>query len=48
VDPSRPFNAAQLYAALLRIKQQQEKLQAHKLLDARLQAAAAPKAAVSP
>ena len=48
VDPSRPFNAAQLYAALLRIKQQQEKLQAHKLLDARLQAAAAPKAVVSP
>lgn len=36
VDPSRPFNAAQLYAALLRIKQQQEKQQARKLLDARL------------
>ncbi len=36
VDPSRPFNAAQLYAALLRIKQQQEKLQARKLLDSRL------------
>jgi len=36
VDPARPFNAAQLYAALLRIKQQQEKLQARKQLDARL------------
>jgi len=36
VDPARPFNAAQLYAALLRIKQQQEKQQARKLLDARL------------
>lgn len=36
VDPVRPFNAAQLYAALLRIKQQQEKQQARKLLDARL------------
>jgi len=36
VDVSRPFNAAQLYAALLRIKQQQEKLQARKLLDSRL------------
>ncbi len=48
VDPARPFNAAQLYAALLRIKQQQEKLQARKLLDARLQASAPPPAAVSP
>ena len=36
VDPARPFNAAQLYAALLRIKQQQEKQQARKQLDARL------------
>lgn len=36
VDPAKPFNAAQLYAALLRIKQQQEKIQARKLLDARL------------
>lgn len=36
VDPARPFNAAQLYAALLRIKQQQEKQQARKLLDSRL------------
>lgn len=38
VDPARPFNAAQLYAALLRIKQQQEKQQARKQLDARLNA----------
>ncbi len=38
VDPARPFNAAQLYAALLRIKQQQEKQQARKQLDARLSA----------
>lgn len=36
VDPAKPFNAAQLYAALLRIKQQQEKQQARKQLDARL------------
>lgn len=42
VDPSRPFNAAQLYAALLRIKQQQEKLQARKQLDARLNTTPAP------
>ncbi len=46
VDPSRPFNAAQLYAALLRIKQQQEKQQARKLLDDRLQPPAKP--AVTP
>lgn len=46
VDPSRPFNAAQLYAALLRIKQQQEKQQARKLLDERLQPATRP--AVTP
>ncbi len=46
VDPSRPFNAAQLYAALLRIKQQQEKQQARKLLDERLQPTTRP--AVTP
>lgn len=40
VDVNQPFNAAQLYAALLRIKQQQEKLQARKLLDSRLAAPA--------
>lgn len=47
VDPARPFNAAQLYAALLRIKQQQEKLQARKQLDARL-AEVQPAAASTP
>lgn len=36
IDQDRPFNAAQLYAALLRIKQQQEKQQARRQLDARL------------
>ena len=37
ITDGKPFNAAQLYAALLRIKQQQEKLQARKQLDERLQ-----------
>jgi len=47
VDPARPFNAAQLYAALLRIKQQQEKQQARKQLDARLNNPAPQPAAVA-
>lgn len=47
VDPARPFNAAQLYAALLRIKQQQEKQQARKLLDARL-SEQTPQPAIAP
>ncbi len=47
VDPARPFNAAQLYAALLRIKQQQEKQQARKQLDARL-SEQAPQPAANP
>ncbi len=47
VDPARPFNAAQLYAALLRIKQQQEKQQARKQLDARI-AGTAPQSAANP
>lgn len=47
VDPARPFNAAQLYAALLRIKQQQEKQQARKQLDARLSDQGAESAAAT-
>jgi hypothetical protein len=36
IDPARPFNSAQLYAALLRIKQQHEKNLARKKLDQRV------------
>lgn len=36
IDPARPFNSAQLYAALLRIKQQHEKNLARQRLDQRV------------
>jgi hypothetical protein len=36
LDPARPFNSAQLYAALLRIKQQHEKNSARQQLDQRV------------
>lgn len=35
IDPAKPFNSAQLYAALLRIKQQHERQQARLQLDER-------------
>lgn len=38
IDPARPFNSAQLYAALLRIKQQHEKNLARQRLDQRVNA----------
>lgn len=38
ISETKPFNSAQLYAALLRMKQAQEKLLARKLLDQRLEA----------
>lgn len=44
IDPAKPFNSAQLYAALLRIKQQHERQQARKQLDERAKATA-PEAA---
>ena len=37
IDPARPFNSAQLYAALLRLKQQHERQQARLQLDKRVQ-----------
>lgn len=40
IDPARPFNSAQLYAALLRIKQQHEKNLARQRLDQRVNSAA--------
>ena len=40
IDPAKPFNSAQLYAALLRIKQQHERQQARKQLDERAKTAA--------
>ena len=40
IDAAKPFNSAQLYAALLRIKQQHEKNQALERLDQRVQTAA--------
>jgi len=36
IDPAHPFNSAQLYAALLRIKQQHEKNLARQRLDQRI------------
>ena len=39
IDPARPFNSAQLYAALLRIKQQHEKNLARQRLDQRVKTA---------
>jgi hypothetical protein len=42
IDPARPFNSAQLYAALLRIKQQHEKNLARQRLDQRVKTAAEP------
>jgi hypothetical protein len=36
LDPARPFNSAQLYAALLRIKQQHERNSARQQLDQRI------------
>ncbi len=44
IDPAKAFNSAQLYAALLRIKQQHERQQARKQLDERAKATA-PEAA---
>lgn len=38
ISETKPFNSAQLYAALLRMKQAQEKLLARTLLDQRLEA----------
>ena len=38
IDPAKPFNSAQLYAALLRIKQQHEKNLARQRLDQRIKA----------
>lgn len=40
IDPAKAFNSAQLYAALLRIKQQHERQQARKQLDERAKTAA--------
>jgi hypothetical protein len=37
IDPAKPFNSAQLYAALLRMKQQHEKNLARQRLDLRVQ-----------
>lgn len=42
IDPARPFNSAQLYAALLRIKQQHEKNLARKRLDQRIKPTETP------
>mgnify|MGYP006195944357 CR=1 FL=1 len=42
IDPARPFNSAQLYAALLRIKQQHEKNLARQRLDQRVKTTAEP------
>ncbi len=42
IDPAKPFNSAQLYAALLRLKQQHERQQARLQLDKRAQSAAQP------
>ena len=48
IDPARPFNSAQLYAALLRIKQQHEKNLARQRLDQRVNAATAAPATATP
>ncbi len=48
IDPARPFNSAQLYAALLRIKQQHEKSLARQRLDQRVKTPAATAAAPTP
>jgi hypothetical protein len=45
LDPARPFNSAQLYAALLRIKQQHERKSARQQLD---QQVALPETTVTP
>jgi hypothetical protein len=39
IDPARPFNSAQLYAALLRMKKQLDRVNARQLLDQRLPSA---------
>lgn len=48
IDPARPFNSAQLYAALLRIKQQHEKNLARQRLDLRIKTAETSSAEVTP
>jgi hypothetical protein len=48
IDPARPFNSAQLYAALLRIKQQHEKIQARQRLDQRVKTATTADPATTP
>jgi len=48
IDPARPFNSAQLYAALLRIKQQHERNLARQRLDQRVNAATTIPAATTP
>lgn len=48
IDPARPFNSAQLYAALLRIKQQHEKNLARQRLDQRVKTAAEPSTSATP
>lgn len=48
IDPARPFNSAQLYAALLRIKQQHEKNLARQRLDQRVTTATQTTPAATP
>lgn len=48
IDPARPFNSAQLYAALLRIKQQHEKNLARQRLDQRIKADASDTTGTTP
>ncbi|MBU1436052.1 MAG: hypothetical protein KJ930_09585 [Gammaproteobacteria bacterium] len=48
IDPARPFNSAQLYAALLRMKQQHEKNLARQRLDLRVKTPTTTPTAATP